>query len=770
MKSCCDTGAPPARAVKGRYTIALIGQPNCGKTTLFNRLTGTHQTTGNWPGVTVERKEGVFHLNDRDAKLVDLPGVYSLMEDRHSGADEAVARSFLTCQPVDLVINVVDATALERQLFLTMQLLHMGLPVVVALNRSDLLDKHNLKIDVDRLSEQLGCPVVSISAYHNQGIDQLKAVAAQQLNHPCQLKLALPQPLDKAVQAINEASGRTDAHCWQALQWLLNPTSAPPELRQLVEHWRKQVENALGDTLPLIVADLYFRKAHRITEQTLTRTDRFSRNLTDRIDRWVLHPILGVPIFLLIMFMVFSLSVNLGNGFVDAFDLTAQALFVDGLRALLESLHAPEWLIAILADGIGAGVQVVASFIPVIAFLFLFLSILEESGYMQRAALLMDRLFQRLGLSGQAFVPLVVGFGCNVPAVMASRTLPDLRDRILTILMTPFMSCSARLTVYVLFASAFFSDYPGLLIFLLYLLGIVAAVVTALLLKHTLLPGEQKPLLIELPSYHRPTLMNLLLNARNKLKGFILDAGKVIVLVVLALNFFNSLGTDGTFGNENQPNSVLSVVGKSLTPVVEPLGVTEENWPATVGLFTGLLAKEVVVGTLDALYQNMDGASASDDTGAFDLWSSLKAAWATVPAYFNEFGHALLDPLGFGVLAEADAETLGVHNSTLDKMVHHFDGQIGAFAYLLLVLLYFPCVATFAAIKQELGWRWALFTGGWSLFLGYTWSVAFYQAATLPRHPESSLIWLAGIALAWISVILLLRHSRPSEPAHATGH
>jgi len=770
MKSCCDTNTPPAQAVKGRYTLALIGQPNCGKTTLFNRLTGTHQTTGNWPGVTVERKAGLLNLNGRDAKLVDLPGVYSLLPDRHSGVDESITRNFLSCQPVDLVINIVDATALERQLFLTLQLLHMGLPVVVALNRMDLLDEHHLKIDIDRLAQQLGCPVVPISAYHNQGIEALKAAAAQQVNHPCHLALSLPEPLDQAVESLIEAAGEPHPRPWQILQWLLDPNAAPAELRQMVTHWRSQIEQKLGDAIELIVADLYFSKARQITEQSLTRTDRFSRTMTDRIDHWVLHPVFGVPIFLLIMYLVFSLSVNLGNGFVDAFDLTAQALFVDGLRSLLESLSAPKWLIAIAADGIGAGIQVVASFIPVIAFLFLFLSILEESGYMQRAALLMDRLFQRLGLSGQAFVPLVVGFGCNVPAVMASRPLPDMRDRILTIMMTPFMSCAARLTVYALFASAFFPDHPGLLIFLLYLLGIVAAVITALLLKHTLLPGEQKPLVIELPSYHRPTLLNLLLNARNKLKGFILDAGKVIVLVVLVLNFFNSLGTDGSFGNENRPNSVLSVTGKALTPVVEPLGITEENWPATVGLFTGLLAKEVVVGTLDALYQNMDGADDAQKDEPFALWPSLQTAWATVPAYFAEFGHAILDPLGLSGLAALEAETLGVERTTLDKMVRYFDGEIGAFAYLLLILLYFPCVATFAAIKQELGWRWALFSGGWSLFLGYTWAVAFYQAATLPRHPESSLMWLAGIAFSWVAIIMLLRRNRPAEAIHAPEH
>jgi ferrous iron transport protein B len=262
MKSCCDTNPSPRKdVVKGKYTIALIGQPNCGKTTLFNRLTGTHQTTGNWPGVTVERKEGIFQLEDRQAKLVDLPGVYSLMEDRHSGTDEQVARNFLTYHSVDLVINVVDATALERQLFLTMQLLHMGLPVVVALNRTDLLKQRHLNIDIDQLAKHLGCPVVPISAYHNQGIDTLKEAVVQHLNQRCQLKLHLPQPLGQAVQDIQAQMDDQQDSCWHALQPMLNPQDAPIQLRQQAEHWRKQVETELGDELPLIIADLYFRKA-----------------------------------------------------------------------------------------------------------------------------------------------------------------------------------------------------------------------------------------------------------------------------------------------------------------------------------------------------------------------------------------------------------------------------------------------------------------------------------------------------------------------------
>ncbi len=742
-----------AETGKIAYQIGLIGNPNCGKTTLFNRLTGAQQTTGNWPGVTVEQKSGYFKLNNDQYHLIDLPGVYSLEDSSHRGLDERIASQFLTCQPADVILNVVDATSLERQLFLTAQLLHMGLPVVVVLNRMDLLKERNLRIDIDKLSSALGCPVIPISAYYNKGIDQLKQLLPEMLNKRSDLHFDLPDVLHQSVHAVRDL--QDDPHsdsCWKTLQMLITPQEAPLELRSFCEAEKQKLEKHYQEDLALISADLYFQFAHDAAHASQEHTDQFTRNTTDQIDRWTLHPIFGMPIFLGIMYLVFALSITIGNAFIDFFDLGAQALFVDGPSALLETLNAPSWLIAFLAQGIGGGVQVVATFIPVIGALFLLLSIMEETGYMQRAALIMDNLMRRLGLSGQAFIPLVVGFGCNIPAVLASRTLPDQRDRIMTIMMTPFMSCSARLTVYVMFATAFFSDNAAIIVFSLYLAGIVAAVITALLLKKTLLPGEAPALLMELPIYHKPAVLNVLLNTRNKMKSFILDAGKVIVLVVLVLNFFNSLGTDGTFGHENQPTSVLSTVAKTATPIVEPLGITEENWPATVGLFTGLLAKEVVVGSLDALYQQEEVETvASQD---YDLLGALGEAVNTIPENLSGLFGGIVDPLGLQSIEDvsdkvAIAEDQGFTLSTLDKMAKYFDGQVGAYAYLLLILLYFPCVATFGAIKQELGWRWALYSGGWSMFLGYSVAVGFYQLATYQQHPAQSLSWLAIILSAF---------------------
>ncbi len=749
------------------FHIGLIGNPNCGKTTLFNRLTGSQQITGNWPGVTVKQTTGYFELNQYRYNVIDLPGVYSLEQASHSGLDEHVARQYLQTDSPDLIINVVDATSLERQLFLTAQLLHIGLPIVVVLNRMDLLKERHLQINVDKLSQKLGCPVIPISAYYNKGVERLKQQLPNLVQHPPKsLDLHLPKPLQQSVLNIQKIETATT--CWQALQYLVTPSKAPKAIQALCHTEKQHLEIQFKEALALIIADLYFQFAHDAAHACQNHTNQFTRSTTDRLDQWLLHRYLGMPIFLGIMYLVFALSIAIGNTFLDFFDLGAQALFVDGSTAWLTSIHAPDWVIFFLAQGIGSGLQVVATFIPVIGALFLMLSIMEETGYMQRAALVMDNLMRHLGLSGQAFIPLIIGFGCNIPAVLATRTLPNQRDRIMTAMMTPFMSCSARLTVYVMFATAFFAEQAALIIFSLYLVGILAAIFTALLLKHTLLPGQAPALLIELPIYHKPALLNVLLNTRNKLNSFILDAGKIIVAVVLIINVLNSLGTDGTFGHENQPQSVLSTAAKLATPLVEPLGITEENWPATVGLITGLLAKEVVVGTLDTLYHPQPATHPSSNEEPYQFIPAIQEALWTIPNNLSSLASSIIDPLGLQAIDHVEnkltlAQEQGFSLSTLDKMVSYFDGYIGAYAYLLLILLYFPCVATFSAIKQELGWRWALYSGGWSLILGYSFSVGFYQAATFNQHPVSSLIWLITLTATLITIYLCLRYLGKKE-------
>ena len=396
------------------------------------------------------------------------------------------------------------------------------------------------------------------------------------------------------------------------------------------------------------------------------RLGEASATLTDKIDRIVLNRWLGLPIFLLIMYIMFLFTQNLGAAFIDFFDILVGGVMVDGLSELLTSIGSPEWLTVFLANGIGGGLQTVSTFIPVVFFLFLFLALLEDSGYMARAAFVMDRLMRALGLPGKAFVPLLVGFGCGVPAVMATRTMDRASDRIITVLMAPFMSCGARLPVYVLFATAFWPENGQNLVFLLYVIGILAAILTGFLLKHAALPGAASAFVMEIPPYHIPTFKGVMLRTWDRVKTFLFRAGKVIVVIVAALAFLNSLGTDGTFGNEDSDKSVLSEIGRGIVPVFAPMGVQEQNWPAAVGVFTGIFAKEAVVGTLNSLYDTItlanakaeeekagEGAAPAEEEAAEEEgWSfsaTLHEALETTWDNLTSLGDALTDPLGIAV-------------------------------------------------------------------------------------------------------------------------
>jgi ferrous iron transport protein B len=471
---------------------------------------------------------------------------------------------------------------------------------------------------------------------------------------------------------------------------------------------------------------------------------------------------LGIPIFLLAMYLMFMFTINIGGAFVDFFDGVGAALFVDGFGHLLTYAHAPTWLRVVLADGGGGGLQMVGTFIPIIACLYLFLSILEDSGYMARAAFVMDRSMRAIGLPGKAFVPLLVGFGCNVPAVMATRTLEHERERKLTILMNPFMSCGARLPVYVLFAAAFFPQNGQDLVFSLYLTGIIIAVLTGLIMKKSLLAGESVGFMMELPPYHMPTIKGVALRTWDRVKLFIREAGRVILIMVLILNVLNSIGSDGSFGNEDSEHSVLSVVGKAVTPVFSPFGIQDNNWPATVGIFTGILAKEVVVGTLNSIYSSMAATeNKAEATNTWSLGNALEAAAATVPQNLAAVRDRVLDPLGLSVGdlsdTQATSKAQSVDAGLFGVMANRFDGQAGAFAYLLFVLLYFPCAATIGAIVREAGAPWAAFVAAWTTGVAYSTATLFYQLATFQRHPISSSAWVLALMLVFAGAIFGLR-------------
>ncbi len=456
---------------------------------------------------------------------------------------------------------------------------------------------------------------------------------------------------------------------------------------------------------------------------------------------------------------MFTVAVNVGGAFIDFFDILVGAVLVDGFGQMLTSIGAPPWLVALLADGLGGGIQLVATFIPVIAFLYLCLAFIEDSGYMARAAFIMDRLMRVIGLPGKSFVPLIIGFGCNVPAVMASRTLETHKDRMLTIAMAPFMSCGARLSVYALFVAAFFSTNGANLVFALYVLGIVMAILTGLVLKKTLFSPTLTPFIMELPAYHMPTAKGVFYKAWERLKGFAMRAGKTIILVFVVLKILSSIGTDGTFGNDNTNKSMLSEISKAATPVFAPIGVQPDNWPATVGIFTGVFAKEAVVGTLDSLYQNMRGAEASNET--VSVTEKIGEAFASVPANLSDVLNNLGDPLGLSVADVTDkdsaAQAQAVDVTTFTTMEALFGSQLAAFSYLVFILLYTPCVAVMGAMYREAGMKWMLFVATWSTGLAYITASTVYQLGRFKEDPMFASAWLGGCACVVVLAVTLMR-------------
>ncbi|MFA6018765.1 MAG: Fe(2+) transporter permease subunit FeoB [Rhodospirillales bacterium] len=789
--------------------IGVVGNPNCGKTTLFNALTGSRQHVGNWPGVTVEKKTGSFKLGQDKCTVVDLPGVYSLGGSANSSEDERVARDYVLSGEAGLIVNIVDASNLERNLYLTTQLLEMRVPLVIAVNMMDIAKDRGIAIDLTAMSARLGCPVVPIVATRKKGLEELKNAIHGVAVLPTPPKviptfdgtveLALEQ-LSRSVAAI--LSLKHGDPRWLATKLLEGDEAAKSLFKGCLDvdlsAKMAAIETALGEEADIIIADGRFAFVTKVIAASVRRTREASRTLSDRIDRLVLDRVLGIPIFILMMYLMFMFTINVGGAFIDFFDQAFAALFVEGFGELLTGLGAPDWLKVLLANGAGGGVQTVATFVPVIGALFLFLSLLEDSGYMARAAFVMDRAMRAIGLPGKSFVPLIVGFGCNVPAIMATRTLEHKRDRILTIMMAPFMSCGARLPVYALLVVAFFPEGGQNIVFLLYLIGLAFAIGTGLLLKNTMLQGEASPFVMELPPYHMPTFGTVVRRAWERLAGFIFRAGRVVVPMVVILSFFNAIGADGSFGNEDSDKSVLAEGGRKLIPVFEPMGMTEQNWPAAVGIFTGIFAKEAVVGTLNALYSQVGAADvataqegsmeptegeaapapeegpaqaegavmneaasepASEEEAPKTLSDKLLAALMTIPENLAGVADTLADPLGLDISYAADrasaAEELEVEDAAFSAIATRFASAGAAFAYLILILLYMPCVAATGAIYQEVGWRWTLFSAAWTTGLGYCSAVIVYQASVFAKDPMAAGTSI-GLALAVILLAVIV--------------
>lgn len=748
-----------------KLTIGLIGNPNTGKTTLFNQLTGAHQRVGNWAGVTVERKEGEFNTSEYQVTLVDLPGIYSLTTiSEQTSLDEKIASEYILDNKADLLINVIDASNLERNLYLTLQLLEWEIPCILALNMLDIAQNQHIDIDIATLSTQLGCPVVPLISTQARGIKELKHTInsfqsdVRQINKKDDLvkyPSCLISALNQLIEIIPHDKIPEQKRRWLALQMLegdIYSISQAKKSGTFEAELNKILEQNRHNDSDVVIANARYQSIKSITDAVI-RTEQLSgHRTTEVLDRFILHRWLGVPLFLFVMYLMFILAINVGGAFQPLFDIGSSAFFIKGTQWLGYQLHFPDWLTVFFAQGIGGGINTMLPLVPQIAMMYLFLSFLEDSGYMARAAFVMDRFMQLIGLPGKSFVPLIVGFGCNVPSIMGARTLEAPRERLITIMMAPFMSCGARLAIFAVFSAAFFGKSGASVVFSLYLLGIAAAILTGLLLKYTLVQGEASPFIMELPIYHVPHLKTLLLQTWQRLKGFVIRAGKVIIMASILIGGLNSFSLSGrTVDNIN--DSALASVSKELTPLLEPLGIKPDHWQATVGLIAGAMAKEVVVGTLNTLYTAEQIHNEPFDPNDFHLLDELAGA-------IDETWEGLRHSINSNVLSNPIKASQGdgeMTQGSMGVMSQKFGSDIAAYSYLIFVLLYVPCASVMGAIARETHRGWMIFSILWGLNLAWSFSTLFYQIATFSQDPKRSTLTITALFVTNGLIILGLR-------------
>lgn len=712
-------------------TVAVAGNPNSGKSTLINAIAGTRLYVGNWPGVTVEKKEAIFEYEKRKVKLVDLPGTYSLSPYTQ---EEIIARDYLVHEKPDVIINVVDATNLERNLYLTIQLMELGIPIVMALNIYDEAEKKGYGINTKAMEEMLGVRVVPTVSTKKKGLDELLKAVIEVADA---LSLHLPKQLNYGTD-IEDASYQLQMRIKNAypqlvekypLRWLsfklmegdyhvykeINISEDDIDLRGVISHLKK----AHSPDIESIMADARYAQAAGLTHEVLKRPELRRIDMTEKIDRIVLNRFLGIPIFLVAMWLVFKLTFDVSTPFADWIDTMTVGPFKRWAEAILGFINAPAWTISLTTDGIIAGVGFVLVFVPVIFAMMFFITFLEGSGYMARAAFVMDRAMHSIGLHGKSFIPMLLGFGCNVPAIYATRTLESPKDKALTALLIPLMSCGARLPVYVLFTAAFFSAYAGTILWSLYVMGIALAVLIGMIFKRTLFKGEAPIFIMELPPYRMPSFRNLMIHTWEKGKHFLIKAGTYILAVSILVWFLLNL----PWGVEQKKDSYLGKTGQAVAPVFEPLGFG--NWEASASLITGIIAKEVVVGTMGEIYavkaeeEKKESPTFTEDLKEIGT-SFVQALGDAVKNVFSTFGIA-------SITAEEDEEAGG-----LKTVVQEAFTPLSAYAFMAFVLLYMPCVVVAIAMRHEFGtWKWFGIAFAYQMTLAWVVAFVIYQGGRM---------------------------------------
>ena len=663
-------------------TIALAGNPNCGKTSLFNLLTKSRQHIGNWPGVTVEKKEGTLKFKGESYKVIDLPGTYSL------GAyseDEIVARNYILKDKPDVVINVVDATNLERNLYLTTQLIEMGANVVIALNMIDQAESLNIEIDTNKLSKRLGVPIIKTSALKNRGIEELIETSIHLKKNEKLININYGEDIENEIKNLSSLLETYKNKLefpvnWTALKLLENDEYIKDKVKQLnspsiftkLEESNKTIEKNIGFEADMSIVDKRYSFISSITEDVIKKPSEKQVTTTEKIDKIVTNKYLGIPIFALIMYCLYELTFIIGAGIQEWFgDIIAKAGVI--VSEWFSNMGAPELLVGFIDKGLFGGVGAVLSFLPLIMVMYFLLGLLEDSGYMARAAYVMDRLMRGLGLHGKTFVSMIVSVGCNVPGIMSTRTLENKKDRMIAILINPFISCGARMPIYAVFVEAFFPTHQGLVLFSLYVLGIIVALISGKIFSKTLFKGESSYFVMELPAYRMPSIKNVFLLMWEKAGAFFKKAGMIIfpmIIVLWALSVL-PLGVE-----PNSEHSILGMIGSFVAPLFVLAGYG--TWQAGVSLITGILAKESVVATMGMVYAGV------------------------------EEGEALIN------------------------VIQQVFTPLSAVSFLVMTLLYTPCLAALGAIKRETNsMKWTIFSAVYTFVIALVLSTLVYQVGLL---------------------------------------
>ena len=707
-----------------KITIALAGNPNCGKTTLFNALTGSNQFVGNWPGVTVEKKEGKLK-GHKDVTIMDLPGIYSLSP---YTLEEVVARNYLINERPDAIINIVDGTNIERNLYLSTQIMELGIPVVMAVNMMDLVEKAGDKIHTDKLSKLLGCEVVEISALKGTGIQKAaeKAISLAERKNEVTPVHEFDGKVEDAITAVGTMLGTDIPEAQKrffAIKLLEKDDKIKEQMKSVpdVSAEIKTLEDAFDDDTESIITNERYVYISSIIGKCVTKGQKGGMTVSDKIDRIVTNRWLALPIFAVVMFIVYYVSITTVGGFLT--DWTNDVLFGDiippAIEKALVAVNCADWLNSLILDGIVAGVGAVLGFVPQMLVLFIFLAFLEGCGYMARVAFIMDRIFRKFGLSGKSFIPMLIGSGCGVPGIMASRTIESDRDRKMTIMTTTFVPCGAKLPIIALIAGAFF-DNAGWVAWSAYFVGVAAIICSGIILKKTkMFSGEPAPFVMELPAYHMPTVGNVLRSMWERGWSFIKKAGTIILLSTIILWFLMSFGwVDGKFGMldaEQLNDSILASIGNVIAPIFAPLGWTKagEGWKMAVAAITGLIAKENVVATFGMLFGFVEVA----ENGS-EIWGNLAQVMTPIAAY----------------------------------------------GFLVFNLLCAPCFAAMGAIKREMNnAKWFWFAIGYQCGLAYIVSLCIYQFGTLFTGGGFGLWTVVAVVLLIAFLYMLFRPYKESK-------